>query len=172
MRKQLLSRVGAALLSLGTCVACGGSSTPHHVEEVPIDDSIKRPTDLPPDEVGGSSSTASTGTADHGPSGPAPQPLDTGDAGATATTADAGAPAAVFVQRPGGLSEKECTEVVMKFAKLTTKETKVATPAAADLSQHPVYGPMLADCGKSATKKQHKCGMVARSSRAWKKCME
>jgi len=176
MRKRLLSRAGASLL-LGACLACGGSGTAHHVEEVPIDDSIKRPTDLPPDEVGGSSgsatTTSSSGLPDRGPPpGVGPQPLDTGDAGAAASSSDAGGPTAVFTQRPGGLSEKECAEVVMKFAKIMTKESKVPAPTAADLPQHPVYGQMLAECGKSATKKQHKCGMAARTSSAWKKCME
>ena len=176
MRKRLLSRAGASLL-LGLSVACGGSGATHRVEEVPIDDNIKRPTDLPPDEVGGSSgsttTTSSSATAEHGPPpGVGPQPLDTGDAGAAATSGDAGSPTAVFTQRPGGLSEKECRDVVMKLAKLMTKETKVATPSAADLAQHPVYGQMVTECGKSATKKQHKCGMAARTSSAWKKCME
>ena len=101
------------------------------------------------------------------PPGVGPQSLDVqpADAGSASTTTG-------FVQRQGGLTQKECTDVVLVFAKATAKESKQTAPAAADLSSHAIYGPMIVECGQNTTKKQHKCAMATKSSAAWKKCME
>ena len=148
--------------------ACGGSTQHSKVEEVPIEQGGGGGGSLPPDEVGdsGSSSTVAipTGTA---PPGVGPQSLDVQqDAGSAQPTAPH------FVQRTGGLTEKECTDAVMVYAKLYSKENKTTAPAAADLSKDATYGQMLADCGQSTTKKQKTCAMATRTSAAWKKCME
>ena len=169
-------RVLASLL-VSAAIACGSSSAHHRVAEAPIDDNIKRPTDLPPDEVGGSgstSTTSATGVPEHGPPpGVGPQPLEGPDAGASAASGgDAGSSASGFTQRSGGLSERDCNDLVMKYAKMMTKETKAATPSAADLPKDPIYGQMITECGKSTTKKQQKCAAATRTSAAWKKCME
>ena len=150
--------------------ACGGSTQHTKVEEVPIEQGGGGGgSTLPPDEVGDAGTTTSTvaipsGTA---PPGVGPQSLD--------VQQDAGGPQPVaphFVQRAGGLTEKECTDMVMGFAKLISKENKSAVPSATDLPKDPIYGQMLADCGQSTTKKQKTCATAARSSAGWKKCME
>jgi hypothetical protein len=148
--------------------ACGGSTQHSKVEEVPIENAGGGGS-LPPDEMGDSGSSGNTvaipsGTA---PPGVGPQSLDVQqqDAGSAST-------APHFVQRAGGLTEKECTDMVMGFAKLVSKENKTTAPAATDLPKDSIYGQMLADCGQSTTKKQKTCATAARSSAAWKKCME
>lgn len=171
-----MPKVVLASLLLGVAAACGGPGAHPKVEEAPIDTNIKRPTDLPPDEVGGSNTattTSSSGLPEHGPPpGVGPQPLDVGgDAGASASGGDGGVPSS-FIGHAGGLTEKECSDLVMKLAKMVTKETKAAAPSAADLPHDAVYGPMFVDCGKSTTKKQQKCAAATRTSAAWKKCME
>ena len=151
--------------------ACGGSSQHTKVEEVPIENATGTGGGgaLPPDEVGDAGATTSSmaipsGTA---PPGVGPQSLDVQqDASAPQSTAPH------FVQRAGGLTEKECTDVVMGFAKLISKENKSTAPSATDLPKDPIYGQMLADCGQSTTKKQKTCATAARSSAGWKKCME
>jgi hypothetical protein len=150
--------------------ACGG--TQHaQVQEVPIDQGSARPSsELPPDEVGGDAAVTTSSTVfpdGSAPVGVGPQSLDGAQQDAGAQTAQVG-----FVQRTGGLTQKECTDVVMTFAKLDSKQKHVATPTQADLAQHPTFGPMINDCGSGATKKQQKCGMTARSTAAWQKCME
>ncbi|HEX4516977.1 MAG TPA: hypothetical protein VH054_25690 [Polyangiaceae bacterium] len=148
--------------------ACGGSTQHSKVEEVPIEQQGGGGS-VPPDEVGDAATTTTTpiptGTA---PPGVGPQSLDVQpDAGPTQTAATPH-----FVQRAGGLTEKECTDMVMVFAKAASKENKTTPPAATDLPKDPTYGQMLADCGQSTTKKQKTCAMAARTSAGWKKCME
>lgn len=156
-------------LLLFVLVACGGSTQHSKIEEVPIGEQGGGGGGLPPDEVGDSGATTNTvaipsGTA---PPGVGPQSLDVQqDAGGPTSTAPH------FVQRAGGLTEKECTDVVMGFAKIMSKENKSTAPSATDLPKDPIYGQMLADCGQSTTKKQKTCAMAARSSAGWKKCME
>jgi len=158
-------------VSFVCALACGGSVQHTPVQEVPIDQSGGTTTtsDLPPDEVGQAGNATSTPLPDAGPPpGVGPQSLDTPqDAGATQPTAP---PA--FVQRAGGLTQKECTDVIMVLAKAMTRENHVPTPTQAELAQHPIFGQMLAECGQSTTKKQHKCAMATRTTAAWKKCME
>jgi hypothetical protein len=102
------------------------------------------------------------------PPGVGPQSLDVqASADAGSSTASAG-----FVQRQGGLTQKECTDVVLQFAKLTAKEGKTTPPSATDLPQHAIFGPMINECGQTTTKKQQKCAAAARTTAAWKKCME
>jgi hypothetical protein len=154
--------------------ACGGSTQHSKVEEVPIENANGTGGGgaLPPDEVGDAGGATSTvaipsGTA---PPGVGPQSLDVQqDAGST-TGPTSTAPH--FVQRAGGLTERECTDVVMGFAKIMAKENKSTAPSATDLPKDPIYGQMLADCGQSTTKKQKTCAMAARTSAGWKKCME
>jgi len=151
-------------------VGCGGATHHAQVQEVPIDQGGRTSSELPPDEVGGDGGvTTSTYVMPdaNAPPGVGPQSLDTTqqDAGAQAQTV-------AFVQRQGGLTEKECTDAVMVLAKLTSKETHAATPTQADLAQHPVFGLKLSACGNAATKKQQKCAMASKSTAAWKKCME
>ena len=149
--------------------ACGGQTQHPKVEEVPIDQSGGggTPSDLPPDDQAHSIVPAFDGSA---PPGVGPQSLD-----APQTPADAGAaptaPAA-FVQRPNGLTEKQCNDIVLRFAKLMSKEHHTPAPAATDIPTHAIYGQMLVDCGQSTSKKQQKCAMAAHTTAAWKKCME
>ena len=150
--------------------ACGASNQHSKVEEVPIENANGAGGTLPPDEMGdsGTSSTVAipSGTA---PPGVGPQSLDVQqDAGSSGPQSTA----PHFVQRAGGLTEKECTDVVMGFAKIMSKENKTTAPSATDLPKDPIYGQMLADCGQSTTKKQKTCAMAARTSAGWKKCME
>jgi hypothetical protein len=159
-------------VSVLVLAACGGSTQHAKVEEVPLldDGGAGGGGSLPPDEMGDAGTTTSTGPVPTGtaPPGVGPQSLDAQpDAG---TTQAAATPH--FVQRTGGLTEKECTDAVMTFAKLASKENKSTAPAATDLPKDPVYGQMLADCGQQTTKKQKTCAMAARTSAAWKKCLE
>ena len=156
--------------------ACGGSTQHSKVEEVPIGTQGAGGGGggtLPPDEMGDAGTTTTTtaiptGTA---PPGVGPQSLDVqADAGAAGTGPTSTTPH--FVQRTGGLTERECTDMVMGFAKLISKENKSTAPSATDLPKDPIYGQMLADCGQSTTKKQKTCATAARSSAGWKKCME
>ena len=150
--------------------ACGGSSQHTKVEEVPIDQGGGGSSNLPPDEMGDAAIVTTTTVVPDAsaPPGVGPQSLDVqGPSDAGAQTAPAG-----FVQRTGGPTQKECTDVVHVFAKLTAKESKQTAPATADLAQHSIYGPMINECGQNTTKKQLKCAMAARSSASWKKCME
>jgi hypothetical protein len=160
-------RVGALMrtvfVMLVTLAACGGSTQHPPVQEVPIDQGGHTSSELPPDEVG-SDAAVTTTTAPMGTgSSTGPQSLDTG-------AQDAGAQAG-FVQRSGGLTEHECTDVVMAFAKLDGKEKHHAAPAQASLAQDATFGPMLVDCGANTTKKQQKCGMTAKTTAVWQKCM-
>jgi hypothetical protein len=157
-----------AILLIALAAACGGSTPHSQVAEVPIEQSGRSGEGLPPDEVGGDSGATSTTFPDgSAPPGVGPQSLDTTpDAGASQAT-----PAA-FVQRTGGLTQKECTDVVVTFAKQMTKENHAPATTAADVATHAVYGPMLIECGQTTTKKQQKCAMAAKTSAAWKKCME
>ena len=152
--------------------ACGGSTQHAKVEEVPIEQGGGSGTSLPPDDGDSGSTTVTTVPTGSAPPGVGPQSLDTPppqqDAGAATTPA---APPQ-FVQRANGLTQKECTDMVMAFAKLVTKENKTTAPAATDIPKDPIYGQMLADCGQSTTKKQKTCAMATRTSAAWKKCME
>ncbi len=149
--------------------ACGGSTQHTKVAEVPIDQGGGGGSGtLPPDEMADSSIVTSSAAVPDGsaPPGVGPQSLDVqSDAGA------ASAPSG-FVQRTGGLTQKECTDAVLVFAKLTSKESHQTAPTAADLSQHAIFGPMINECGQTTTKKQHKCAMAARTTTTWKKCME
>ncbi len=153
-------------------LACGGSTQHAQVQEVPIDQSGGgRSSDLPPDEVGdaGVGTTSSVVLPDaSAPPGVGPQSLDSAQQDAGVQHA---APAA-FVQRTGGLTLKECTDVIMTLAKEMTKENHVPTPTQADLAQHPIFGQMLTECGNTTTKKQHKCAMASKTTTGWKKCME
>jgi len=151
--------------------ACGGSTQHAKIEEVPIDQGgAASGSDLPPDELSDASVARSEvpdvdGSA---PPGVGPQSLDAhpqDDAGAAAA-----APA--FVKRPNGLTEKQCNDVVLHFAKLMAKEHKTPAPTATDIPKHAIYGQMYVDCGQSTSKKQQKCAMAARSTTGWKKCME
>ncbi len=148
--------------------ACGGQTQHPKVEEVPIDQSGGgTPSDVPADDQTHSIVPAFDGSA---PPGVGPQSLDTpqtpSDAGAGTTAPPA------FVQRPNGLTEKQCTDVVLRFAKLMSKEHHTPPPAATEIPTNAIYGQMLVDCGQSTSKKQHKCGMTARTTAGWKKCME
>ncbi len=158
-----------------TLVACGGSNQHTHVQEVPIDQAGggggHGGTELPPDEVGnaGGAATSTIVFSDaSAPPGVGPQSLD------VTTSADAGPAvvAASFTQRPGGLSQRECTDVIMKLATLMSKDNNTPAPATADLAQHPIFGQMITECGKSTTKKQQKCANASKTTAAWKKCME
>jgi hypothetical protein len=167
-----MKRVSRFLGLVIVLAACGGSTQHSKVEEVPIGEQGAGGGSLPPDEMGDSgAATTSTTPIPTGsaPPGVGPQSLDVqpaADAGAAQSTAPH------FVQRAGGLTEKECTDMVMGFAKLMAKESKGNAPSATDLPKDPIYGQMLADCGQSTTKKQKTCAMAARSSAGWKKCME
>jgi hypothetical protein len=165
IRGRLAPLIMRATLFLAVLTACGGSQHTQ-VQEVPIDlDGGGRSTsDLPPDEVSGTGTSVALpdGSA---PPGVGPQSLD--------TQPDAGLPAPQgFVQRQGGLSEKECTDMVLAFAKLSAKEKHATAPVAADLDKDPVLANMITDCGASTTKKQQKCALASRTSGGWKKCME
>jgi hypothetical protein len=156
-----------AIFLMVLAASCGGSQHTQ-VPEVPIEQGGGHTSDLPPDEVGDAGGTTSSLVLPDAsaPPGVGPQSLDvTADAGTTPTPVG-------FVQRTGGLSEKECTDVVLAFAKLTAREKHATAPAAADLGKDPIYGPMVLECGNSTTKKQQKCTATARTSAAWKKCME
>ncbi len=158
----------AVVVTLSASLACGGSTQHTPVQEVPIDQSGGgRTSDLPPDEVEAGATTAVAYPDGSAPPGVGPQSLDgPQDAGAaTATNAS-------FVQRPGGLTQRECTDVIMKLATLMTKENHIPPPSQGDLAQHPIFGQMLTECSKSSTKKQHKCAMASTTMSAWKKCME
>jgi hypothetical protein len=157
--------------SLGIFVlACGGSTQHPPVQEVPIDQGNAHSGDLPPDEVDASVTTSSVALPDSGPPlGVGPQSLD---APADAGAAHPQVTVTPFVQRHGGLTQHECTDVIMTLAKLMTKENGVPTPSQADLAVHPVFGQMLNECGTTTTKKQQKCAVAAKTSAAWKKCME
>jgi hypothetical protein len=152
--------------------ACGGSTQHSKVEEVPIGEQGGGGS-LPPDEMGDGGTTTNTvaipsGTA---PPGVGPQSLDVQqDAGGSTSGPTSTTPH--FVQRAGGLTEKECTDMVMSFAKIMSKENKTTAPSPTDMPKDPIYGQMLADCGQSTTKKQKTCAMAARTSAGWKKCME
>jgi hypothetical protein len=165
-----MKRVVLVLTFFWVLAACGGSSQHSKVEEVPINSGGGGGSGLPPDEMGDAAVTTSTtpipsGTA---PPGVGPQSLDVQqDAGGGPQPAGPH-----FVQRAGGLTERECTDMVMGFAKIMAKENKGTAPSATDLPKDPIYGQMLADCGQSTTKKQKTCAMAARSSAGWKKCME
>lgn len=150
--------------------ACGGATQHSKVEEVPLLDEggAGGGGSLPPDEMGDAGTTGTTpiptGTA---PPGVGPQSLDVQpDSGASASASPH------FVQRTGGLTERECTDAVMGYAKLVSKENKSTAPSATDMPKDPIYGQMMADCGQSTTKKQKTCAATARTSAAWKKCME
>ncbi len=150
--------------------ACGGSTQHTKVEEVPIDQGGGGSSNLPPDEMSDAAIVTATTVVPDGsaPPGVGPQSLDVqASADAGASTAPSG-----FVQRTGGLTQKECTDVVMVFAKLTAKESKQTPPSTADLAKDAIYGPMINECGQNTTKKQHKCAMASKSSTSWKKCME
>ena len=157
------------------CIAAGcGGSTPHaKLEEVPIDQGgTSTSSGLPPDELSDASVARSVVPAYDGsaPPGVGPQSLDQQ---AQQPSSDAGtSSAATFQKRPNGLSEKQCNDVVLHFAKLVAKEHKNTAPVAADIPTHPIYGQMYVDCGQTTTKKQQKCAMAARTSASWKKCME
>jgi len=152
-------------------VACGGATHNHQkVDEIPIENGGGLSGTLPPDEMGDASIVVSNAALpdSSAPPGVGPQSLDvqsSSDAGAASTSSG-------FVQKAGGLTQKECTDVVMVFAKATAKESKQTAPSAADLSKDAIYGPMINDCGQSTTKKQQKCAMTAKTSAGWKKCME
>ena len=151
-------------------VACGGSTQHTKVDEVPIDQGGGGGgSGLPPDEMGDAGIVTSNAAVPDGsaPPGVGPQSLDVQpDAGGSTSTPTG------FVQRQGGLTQKECTDVVLVFAKATAKEGKQTAPTAADLAGHAIYGPMINECGQNTTKKQQKCAMAVKSSAAWKKCME
>src|SRR4051794_4619402 len=109
-----------ALTVLGAA-ACGGSSHNSKIEEVPIEQGGGGGgSSIPPDEVGDGSTATTTVVIPDGsaPPGVGPQSLDT-------QPQDAGGPTALtptFQQRTGGLTQKECTDMVAQFAKLSTKE--------------------------------------------------
>ena len=149
--------------------ACGGGTQHTPVQEVPVDQESHGSSELPPDEIGGDAGTTTTAVPpdQSPPPGVGPQSLDTQ---ATAA-ADAGAPQG-FVQRQGGLTEKECTDVVLALAKLTAREKHTAAPTAADVQKDAMLTGLVNDCGAQTTKKQQKCGLAARTAGAWKKCME
>ena len=158
-----------AILFFVLC-ACGGSTQHTKVEEVPIEQGGGGSSSLPPDEMADASIVTTTSVIPDGsaPPGVGPQSLDvqaSADAGASSTPTG-------FVQRTGGLTQKECSDVVLVFAKLTAKESKQTAPSAADLAKDAIYGPMINECGQNTTKKQQKCAMTAKSSAGWKKCME
>jgi hypothetical protein len=166
MNPTVMKRVVSVIAVL--VAACGGSTQHAPVQEVPIDQGGGRTSsELPPDEVGGDAAVTTTSTAPTGTAGAGvgPQSLDT-------QAQDAGSAPQGFVQRTGGLTEKECTDVVMTFAKLDGKEKHHAAVAQTSLAQDPSFGPMLIDCGANTTKKQQKCGMTAKSTAAWQKCMQ
>lgn len=161
MKRVVLSALAVTLL------ACGGSTQHTPVQEVPIDQGGGHSSDPSDDFDAGGTATVSypDGSA---PPGVGPQSLDAPqDAGASTSTATT-----AYVQRPGGLTQKECTDVIMKLATLMTRENHIPPPTAADLGQHPIFGQMLTECSKSSTKKQHKCAMASTTMAAWKKCME
>jgi hypothetical protein len=148
--------------------ACGGAVHHAKVEEVPIEQGGGGG----PTFEGGDSGATSVVVVPDGsaPPGVGPQSLDVQqDAGASTTTTTT---TPQFVQRTGGLTQKECTDIVMLFAKALSKENKSTAPAATDIPKDPVLGQMLADCGQSTTKKQQKCALAAHTSAGWKKCME
>jgi hypothetical protein len=155
------------LLIMLAAVACCGGTQHTQVQEAPIEQGGGHGGEgLPPDEIGDAGGTQSTVVFPDAsaPPGIGPTSLDTVDAGAAATTG--------FVARADGLTEKDCTDLVLGYAKLTAKEKKGAAPARADIAKDAVYGPMLNDCGASTTKKQQKCALAAKTSAAWKKCLE
>lgn len=167
-----MMRVTTILCLVPLAVGCGGGGHTQ-VPEVPIDQGGGHTggSELPPDEVGDAGSGISTVALPDGgpPPGVGPQPLDTGttvDAGTTDTSS------ATFVHHQGGLTEKECTDMVLAFAKLTAREKHNPAPTAADVGKDAVYGQMIIDCGATTTKKQQRCTTVAHTSAAWKKCME
>ncbi len=160
-------RNGLAISVAVLVVACGGSTHHQQVQEVPIDQGGGGHSDDDPGS-GSSSATIVPASDASAPPGVGPQSLDTpADAGSSTTNT---APA--FVAHAGGLTQKECSDVIMVLAKEMTKENHVPTPTAADLAQHPIFGQMLAECGNNTTKKQHKCAMASKTTAAWKKCME
>jgi hypothetical protein len=166
MNPKVMKRV--VLIAAVLAAACGGSTQHPPVQEVHIDQGGGHTSsELPPDEVGGDASVTTTSTAPTGtaPTGVGPQSLDT-------QAQDAGAAPQGFVQHTGGLTEKECTDVVMTFAKLDAKEKHKTAVPQASLAQDPSFGPMLTDCGANTTKKQQKCGMTAHTTAAWQKCMQ
>jgi hypothetical protein len=155
----------AFALALGA-LACGGQSHQTKVEEVPIDQG-GGPGDTPTDSTSNAQTVIPSSDAS-APPGVGPQSLDV-----QAQAQDAGAATSTtFSGHAGGLTEKQCNDLVLHFAKLMTKEHKNPTPTAADLPKDPIYGQMMNDCGQSTTKKQQKCGMTSHTTAGWKKCME
>jgi hypothetical protein len=156
-----------------TLGACGGSTPRPKIEEVPIDqgDTDKASNKLPPDELS-DASVARNVVSDSdasAPPGVGPQSLDS-HAAQDAGAAPSGPPK--FVKRPHGLTQRQCTDVVLHFAKLMAKEHKTPPPTAAMIPKDQLYGQMLYDCGQSTTHKQSHCAMTSRSTAGWKKCME
>ena len=160
------------ILCVSFAIACGGSQQ-SQVPEVPIDQGggahAGGGSDLPPDEVGEAGATSSVALPDSGPPpGVGPQPLDVasgGDAGATQS-------GSTFTHRQGGLTEKECDDLVMTFAKLTAKDKHDPAPVLADVQKDAIYSQMITDCGATTTKKQQRCGLATHTTDAWKKCMQ
>ena len=159
------------ILCVSFAIACGGGGQQTPVQEVPIDQNggAHGGSELPPDEVGDAGTTTSIALPDGGPPpGVGPQPLDNG----SSSTQDAGAAPMTFTHRQGGLTEKECDDVVMAFAKLSAKEKHDPAPVLAEVQKDAIYSQMIVNCGASTTKKQQRCGLAAHTSDAWKKCME
>jgi hypothetical protein len=162
-----------AILLVALAAACGGGTQHSQVQEVPIDQGGGGggSSSLPPDEVGDAGGVNSVALPDGGPPpGVGPQPLE--GSGQTDAGGDSTASAGAFVHRPNGLTEKECTDMVLTFAKASAREKHNPTPTAADLGKDPIFSQMVVDCGASTTKKQQKCAMRVQTSAAWKKCME
>ncbi len=159
----------SGLIGLLLCgsVACAGSHPPPPIEEVPInqDPSVSGMDD---DSSGGGTTDDHGGTGDHTVDTTAHHDKDAG----ADETPDAGETATTFKHHAGGLTLKQCTDMVMHLAKLTAKETKKKAPREKDLAQHPIYGQMVVQCGDETTKKQYHCAARAHSSSAWRKCMK
>lgn len=163
---RTLGRIAFALALLAG--ACGGQSHQTKVEEVPIDQGGGG-SDVPSDQGSGGAQTVIPTSDASAPPGVGPTSLDV-----QASSSDAGSASSppAFVGHAGGLTEKQCNDVVLHFAKLMSKEHKTTAPAAADIPKDPIYGQMMSDCGQSTTKKQHKCAMASHTTAGWKKCME
>ena len=107
--------------------------------------------------------------------GTGPTPLTTDDRpDAGGGTAPAASSAPTGPTHPGGLSSKECDAVINRFLSLMSTENHIPMP---DLNGQTgqlgdALSGMKGECASKTTKKQYTCGMAARTTTAWKKCME
>ncbi len=143
--------------ALAMVMACGETSRPPAVAEVPINENVppKNGSDDPPDNT--TTPPPDTGNV----SGTGPKPL-----AVTTPEPDAG------VAKKGVLSEADCKKVIKKLADFIQKDNHQPPVAQTDLENNPVFNPMLTECEQETTKKQYTCAIGAKNKTAWEACMK